>query len=174
VTPRNNRNTRKIRTSPRKPVTRSTQTLSKNLEAGPAEAIDLDDVCSDLSSVHSTPRQQSRGLVSGRGRPSRSPNTSSKRESDVRRLERAALAEIPTRVLRDTDGDATRSRVLDTVMRDVAMRPTNRSAMPVFLDRQHRTPTDILLWTTCLYIVYSSHPYSPWYTPSTTPRAISH
>lgn len=155
MTPRINRDSRKTRTSPRKTITGSNQTLSKILETGPAEPIDLDDVCSDLSSVHSTPRQQIRGASSGFGRPSRSPNTSSKRESGVRPLERAGLPDIPTRALQTTGGDTSRHQILDSLVRDVTIPPTNPSAFSLFLDRHHRTLTHILLWT-CGRLAYLS------------------
>ena len=154
---------------------RNKETLGKNLETGPAEPLDLDDVCSDLSSVHSTPREGFGEPAYGLGRPSRSPNTSSKVESGIWALERAALSEIPTRALQATGDDTSRPQVLDALMRDVATPSTNPSTVSLFLDRHHCTPRHILLWTTCLYIVYSSHLCSPWYTSNlaTAPRAVS-
>ena len=130
------------------------------------------DVCSDLSSLHSTPRPGFKEVAYGLGRPSRSPNTSSKVESGIWALERAGLLEIPTRGLQATGGDTSHPRVLDALMRDVATPSTNPSTVSLFLDRHHRTPRQILLWTICLYIVYSSH---LWYTPilATAPRAVS-
>ena len=163
-----------MRTSTRKPITGSNATESNNLESGPAELLDLEDVCSDLSSLSSSPRQGFTEPASGLQRPLQSPNTSSKVESGVRRLERATLPEIPTRGLRATGDDTVCTRILlDALVRDVPNPPTNPSAI---LDRHHCTPRHILLWTTCLYTVCSSHLYSPGYTPSisaTTPRTVS-
>jgi hypothetical protein len=177
VTPRNNRNGRNTRTSPRKALTGSNETLSKKREPGPAAPLDLDDICSDLSTLPSTPRQQIREVLSGLGRPSQSPNASSKVESGVAPLGRATLPGIPAGALQATSDDTARPRVpLDTLVRDMAIPATNPLAFSPFLDRHHRTPRHILLWTTYLYIVYSSHLYSPWYTPSisaTTTRAVS-
>ena len=93
---------------------------AKNLEPGPAEPSDLDDVCSSLSSLHSTLQQGFIEVVYGLGTPSRSPNTLSKVESGFWALERAAPSEIPTRALQATGGDTSRPRVLDTLVRDVA------------------------------------------------------
>lgn len=151
-------------TSTRKPITRSNPTLSKNLESGPAEPFDLEDVCSDLSSLSSSPRQGFREPIYGLERPSQSPNTSSNVESGAGPLERATLAEMPTRGLQATGHHTGRTRILlDTLVRDAEIPPTDPSAV---LDRHHRTPSHFLLWTTCLYTMCSSHLYSPGYTPS--------
>ena len=174
MTPRSNKRTRKIRTSTRKPNTRSNATSSKSLESGPAEPFDLEDVCSDLSSVSSSPRQGFTVPIYGLERPSQSPNTSSNVESGPWPLERATPAEIPTRALQATGNRTCRTRILfDTLVRDVEIPPTTPLAI---LDRHHRTPNHFLLWTTCLYTACSSHLYSPGCTPSilaTTSPAVS-
>jgi len=147
VTPRNNKNGINTRISARGSIARINQTLSNNLEPKLAEEeLDLDDICSDLSSVPPTPRKEIKEVKPGFWEPSQVANTSSRVESDVTPLERVTLPEVPTEALQATNGDIPRPRVfLGTLVRDVTISATDDPAFSPFLDRQNRTRRHILL-----------------------------
>ena len=146
MTPRNNNHGTNARISARRAIARIHQTLSEHLEPAPAEELDLDDICSDLSSLPQTPRKETKDVNSGFSEPSQSANTSTKDESGAGFLERVSIPEVPTGALQGTDDDASRPRVfLGALVRDVAIPATNDPAFPLFVDRQNRTRRHILL-----------------------------
>lgn len=133
-------------------ITRNSETSGDNFESGLAGGLELDDICSDLSSLPTTPRQGIKEVEPDFWEPSRSVDTSPKVESDVGALESIMFSEAPTAALQRTDGDtSTPQELKGTLVRDVAIPATTASDFPLLLDRQNRTPRHILLWTTCLY-----------------------
>jgi hypothetical protein len=153
VTPRRNKQNTDRR-SPTIVLTINSGPMSQNVGSGPAENLELDDICSDLSSLPPTPRNELRQLESDSWVLSHSANTSSEVESGVAPWARATLPDVPTLALRATDEDTGRLQGLPrTLMRDVAASATHTAALPLLLDRQNRTPRHILLWTTRSYYV---------------------
>ena len=122
------------------------QTLSRSLESGPAEELDLDDICSDLSSSPPTPRNDIKHIESGFSDPLQSASTSAKDESGVRPLERLNLPELPTGAFQGANDDTSGSQgFLGALVRDMAFpAPSNPTSSPSF-DRQNRTRRHILL-----------------------------
>ena len=123
------------------------QTLSRSLESGPAEELDLDDICSDLSSSPPTPRNDIKHSESGFSDPLQSASTSAKDESGVRPLKRLTLSELPTGAFQGANDDTSGSQVFlgALLVRDVAFPAPNGPAFSPSLDRQTRTRRHILL-----------------------------
>lgn len=120
--------------------------MGKNLEQGLAEELDLDDICSDLSSSPPTPRKEIKDVKFGFSEPSQSANTSVEDEMDVRPLERIILPEVPKEALQGAQDDTSRPRAfLGALVRGVATPATNDQAVSLFLDRQNRTRRHIPL-----------------------------
>ena len=134
------------RTSTSRTIPRNSETLGKSLEPGPAQQLYLDDICSDLSSLPPTPRQNIKGVEYDSWGPPQPANTSPKVKSDLAQMGIATLREIPSVALQTVDDATSRPRGLArTLVGDAVIVAINTSTHSPLLDRQNCTPRHILL-----------------------------